>query len=62
VSVEQQVLVDSQGRVWVEQGREERVSVEQGQVLVEQVSVGPVSVDGREQGWVVEQVEDSSFR
>jgi len=41
----------------VEQGREERVSVEQGQV-----SVGPVSVGVQEQGWVVEQVEDSSFR
>jgi len=46
-----------QGQVSVEQGRGEQVSVEQGQV-----SVGPVSVDGREQGWVVEQVEDSSFR
>jgi len=46
------VSVVEQGRVWVEQ-----VSVEQGQE-----SVGPVSVDGREQGWVVEQVEDSSFR
>jgi len=46
------VLVVEQGQVLVEQGQGERVSVEQG----------PVSVDGREQGWVVEQVEDSSFR